>query len=72
MEQNTMRRVDDNTVVLDGLIWSTNTEKMINIKNTDNNSKIFSIKIEDTHYYPIGFDKNNRKKNYVQIIDKEK
>ena len=28
--------------------------------------------IEETYYYPIGFDKNNRKKNYVQIVDKEK
>ena len=70
MEQNTMRRVDDNTVVLDGLIWSTNTEKMINIKNTDTGYKVFSIKIEDTHYYPIGIDRTNKNTNYVHIIDK--
>jgi hypothetical protein len=72
LEQNTFRRIDENTVALDGLIYSINTDKMIKVLNTDTDGKVFSIKIEDVNYYPIGFDKNNRKKNYVQIIDKEK
>jgi hypothetical protein len=72
LEQNTFRRIDENTVALDGLIYSIHTDKMIKVLNTDTDEKVFSIKIEDVYYYPIGFDKNNRKKNYVQIIDKEK
>ena len=72
IEQNTMRRVDENTIVLDGLIYSTNTDKMIKVLNTETDGKVFSVKIEDTYYYPIGFDKVNRSKKYVQIIDKEK
>jgi hypothetical protein len=72
LEQNTFRRIDENTVALDGLIYSTNTDKMIKVLNTDTDGKVFSVKVEDVYYYPVGFDKNNRKKNYVQIIDKEK
>lgn len=72
LEQNTFRRIDENTIALDGLIYSIHADKMIKIMNTDTDGKVFSIKLEDVSYYPIGFDKNNRKKNYVQIIDKEK
>ena len=72
LEQNTFRRIDENTVALDGLIYSIHSDKMIKILNTDTDGKVFSVKVEDVYYYPIGFDKNNRKKNYVQIIDKEK
>lgn len=72
IEQNTMRRVDENTIVLDGLIFSTNTDKMIKISNTEDGGKVFSIKVEGIYYYPIGFDKLNRNKKYVQIMDKDK
>jgi hypothetical protein len=40
--------------------------------NTETDGKVFSVKVEDVYYYPIGFDKVNRSKKYVQIIDKEK
>ena len=72
LEQNTFRRIDENTVALDGLIYSTNADKMIKVLNTDTDGKVYSVKVEDVYYYPIGFDKTNRKKNYVEIIDKEK
>jgi len=71
-EQNTFRRIDETTVVLDGLVYSTNTDKMIEVLNTETDNKVFSVKVEDVYYYPIGFDKNNRVKKYVQIMDKEK
>ena len=71
-EQNTFRRIDETTIVLDGLVYSTNTDKMINILNTESENKVFSVKVEDVYYYPCGFDKVNRSKKYVQIIDKEK
>jgi len=72
LEQNTFRRVDENTIVLDGLIYSTHADKMIKVLNTDTDSKVFSIKVEDVSYYPIGFDRNNKNKSYIQIIEKEK
>ena len=72
LEQNTFRRIDENTVALDGLIYSTNADKMIKVLNTDTDGKVFSVKVEDVYYYSIGFDKINSKKNYVEIIDKEK
>lgn len=72
IEQNTFRRIDENTVALDGLVYSTNTDKMIKILNTETDGKVFSVKVEDTYYYPIAFDKVNRSKKYVQIMDKEK
>ena len=72
IEQNTFRRIDENTVALDGLVYSTNTDKMVKILNTETDGKVFSVKVEDVYYYPIGFDKVNRTKKYVQIIDKEK
>lgn len=72
IEQNTFRRIDETTIVLDGLVYSTNTDKMIKVLNTETDNTVFSVKFEDIYYYPIGFDKNNRVKKYVQIIDKEK
>ena len=72
IEQNTMRRVDENTIVLDGLIYSTNTDKIVKITNSETGGKVFSVKVEDTYYYPIGIDRLNRNKKYIQIIDKEK
>ena len=70
IEQNTFRRIDENTVALDGLVYSTHSDKMIKILNTETDGKAFSVKVEDTYYYPIGFDKVNRSKKYVQIIEK--
>jgi len=69
-EQNTFRRIDENTVALDGLVYSTHSDKMIKILNTETDGKVFSVKVEDTYYYPIGFDKVNRSKKYIQIIEK--
>lgn len=70
--QNTMKRLDENRIAADGLIWDNRADKGIKIKNLDNGNIVHSIKLEDVSYYPIGMDKNNRKKNYVQIMDKEK
>ena len=70
IEQNTFRRVDENVVVLDGLIWNSNPDKSIRIKNNDNDSMVHSIKIEETYYYPAGIDKNNKNKSYSIIVEK--
>jgi hypothetical protein len=71
IEQNTFRRVDENVIVLDGLIWNNNPDKAINIKNNDNGFMVHSIKLEDVYYYPTGIDKNNKKKSYSVIVEKQ-
>ena len=70
METNTMRRVNDNTIVLDGLIWTTNSDKIVKIKNLDNGFRVNSIKVEGIVYYPAGIDKMGKNKSYSLIIEK--
>lgn len=70
LEQNTMRKVDETTIVLDGLIWSTNTDKAIKIINNESGYRVHSIRFEDIYYYPIGIDKNNKNKSYTLVIEK--
>jgi hypothetical protein len=70
IEQNTFRRVDENVVVLDGLVWNSNPDKSVRIKNNDNGFEVHSIKVEETYYYPTGIDKNNKNKSYSVIIEK--
>ena len=70
IEQNTFRKVDDSTIVLDGLIWSSNADKAIKIKNNDSGMFVHSIKLEQTHYYPIAIDKHNKNKSYSTPIEK--
>jgi len=69
-EQNTFRRVEENTIVLDGLIWTSNADKSIKIKNNDSGMFVHSIKLEDISYYPMGIDRQNKNKSYSVIIEK--
>ena len=68
--QNTMKRLDENRIAADGLIWDNRADKAIKVKNLDSGHMVHSIKLEDISYYPVGMDKSNRNKNYVQIIEK--
>jgi hypothetical protein len=71
IEQNTFRRVDESVVVLDGLIWNSNPDKSIRIKNNDSGFVVHSIQLENVYYYPSGIDKNNKNKSYSVIIEKQ-
>jgi hypothetical protein len=68
--QNTMKRLDENRIAADGLIWDNRADKAIKVGNLDSGHIVHSIKLEGISYYPVGMDKNNRNKNYVQIIEK--
>jgi len=68
--QNTMKRLDENRIAADGLIWDNRADKAIKIKNLDSGNIVHSIKLEDISYYPSAMDKNNRNKNYIQIVEK--
>lgn len=47
------KRLNDDKVVLDGIVWSRNFEKMIAIRNDENGNIVHSIKMNGTYYYPV-------------------
>lgn len=63
VEIRTFKRMYDGKIALDGVIWSTNFEKAIEIKNDETGNKVHSIKIGDMHYYPIAFQPQRKKTN---------
>lgn len=69
MEQNTLKRIDENQIIADGIIWDNRADKAIRVKNLLTDNIIHSIKLEDVYYYPVALDKNNKNKNYIHIID---
>ena len=70
MEQNTMRRIDENRIALDGIIWDNRADKAIKVGNLDSGNIVHSVKLDGVGYYPVSFDKDNRNKKYIQIIEK--
>ena len=60
-QMNEFRRLDDGRIVLDGLVWGTNPDKAIEVKDEDNGFKVHSIRLEETYYYPVGYDKRKKK-----------
>jgi hypothetical protein len=60
-QMNEFRRLDDGRIVLDGLIWSNNPDKAIEVIDEDNGFKVHNIKFEDEYYYPIGYDRRKNK-----------
>lgn len=60
-QMNEFRRLEDGRVVLDGLVWSNNPDKAIDVKDPDNGFKVHSIKVDEQYYYPVGYDKRKNK-----------
>jgi hypothetical protein len=60
-QMNEFRRLEDGRVVLDGLVWSNNPDKAIEVKDEDNGFKIHSIKLDEQYFYPVGYDKRKKK-----------
>jgi hypothetical protein len=60
-QMNEFRRLEDGRIVLDGLVWSNNADKAIEITDPDNGFKVLNIKLDEVTYYPIGFDKRKKK-----------
>ena len=63
-QMNEFRRLDDGRIVLDGLVWSTNADKAIEVIDADNGFKVLNIKLDEVSYYPVGYDKR-KKKQYM-------
>ena len=68
--QTTMKRLDETRIAADGIIWDSRPDKAIKVGNLLSESIVHSIKVEGISYYPSAMDKNNRNKNYIQIIEK--
>lgn len=60
-EMNEFRRLEDGRIVLDGLVWTSNPDKAIELIDPDNGFKVHSIRIDETYYYPCGIDRRKKK-----------
>jgi hypothetical protein len=60
-QMNEFRRLEDGRIVLDGLVWSNNADKAIEIIDDDNGFKVLNIKLDGVSYYPVGYDKRKKK-----------
>jgi hypothetical protein len=60
-QMNEFRRLEDGRIVLDGLVWSNNADKAIEVTDPDNGFKVLNIKLDGVSYYPVGYDKRKKK-----------
>ncbi len=70
MEQNTFKRIDENRINADGLVWDNRADKAIRVRNLNTGYMVHSIKMEGISYYPTAINKGI--KNHIQIVEKEK
>jgi len=61
MELKSFKKLDSGRVLLDGLVWDTNVEKAIDVKNNETGGKVHSIKLEGQYYYPCAIDTRKTK-----------
>lgn len=60
-QMNEFRTLEDGRIVLDGLVWSSNPDKAIELTDPDNGFKVFNIKLDGVSYYPVAYDKRKKK-----------
>jgi hypothetical protein len=60
-QMNEFRKLDNDRIVLDGLVWDKNPDKAIEVKDVDNGFKVHSIRLDGQYYYPVGYDKRKKK-----------
>ncbi len=56
MELKTFRRVSETKIVADGILWGTDPEKAVQIKNEETGGTLLSIKLQGHYYYPYAID----------------
>jgi len=54
-KMNTFKRLDDDRILLEGVVYHRSFTKMIEVKNEDG-SKIQSIRLDGIYYYPSKID----------------
>ena len=60
MELKTFKRLSENKIAADGIIWISDVDKAIEIIDNETGAKLHSIKYNGTYFYPYSID--NRKK----------
>ena len=50
--QNTFKRLNETSIVIDGLIWTTNVDKAQKWKNPNTDTWLLNIVFEGQTYYP--------------------
>ena len=63
---NAFKRLDDNTIVLDGLVWHTNPEKKQKFINTLTDDIALNVIVEGESYYPAAYAKGYET-NYAMV-----
>lgn len=61
MELKSFKRLDSGKLLLDGLVWDTNPEKSIDIKNNETGGRVLSVKVDGMYYYPCAIDVRKQK-----------
>jgi hypothetical protein len=56
MELKSFKRVSETKVILDGILWGTDPEKAVEIKNNETGGRLLSIKLYGNYYYPYSID----------------
>lgn len=56
---NTFKRINETSVVVDGLVWTTNPEKAQRFYNTQSESWALNIKVDEQTYYPASYHKGS-------------
>lgn len=54
-EYKTVKRLSESKIVLEGIVWTTNSAKAVDIKNPETGGKMISIKVDGIYYYPTGY-----------------
>lgn len=61
IELKTFKRLSEDKIVLDGIIWTTDPDKWMPIKNNETGHMLHSVKVGDTYYYPMMIDARRNK-----------
>lgn len=56
---NTIKRINETSVVVDGLVWTTNVDKAQKFYNTELETWAMNIRIDGQTYYPATYHKGS-------------
>jgi len=61
VELKTFKRISESKIALDGLIWTTDAERGIPLKNEETGHIVHSVKVDGVYYFPMAFDNRKQK-----------
>jgi hypothetical protein len=61
MELKSFKRLSETKVAADGIIWGTDPEKAVEIKNNETGGRLLSINLYGKYYYPYAIDTRKQK-----------